>query len=51
QSYMPAQEIHILRNFTNPTISPWYEFPSSTIRTPEWDFNDKDWAKFKNQKK
>jgi hypothetical protein len=48
QSYMPAQEIHILRNYMNPTISPWYEFPLKNIRTPEWDFTENDWAKFKD---
>ncbi len=39
QSYMPAQEIQILRNPTNPDISPWYELPESGILdTPEWRF-------------
>ncbi len=39
QSYMPAQDIHILRNLTDKNLSPWYEVPeSSTISTPEWTF-------------
>jgi hypothetical protein len=38
QSYMPAQDIHVLRN---PTVdeSPWYEVTGNTsIVTPEWVF-------------
>ena len=40
QSYMPAQDIHILVNYNNPTISPWYELnpTSEKISTPEWTF-------------
>lgn len=39
QSYMPAQSIHILKNPTNPTLSPWYEMPTTrVIETPEWNF-------------
>ena len=39
QSYMPAQDIHILKNPMNPTLSPWYELNSSEIiDTPEWKF-------------
>ena len=39
QSYMPAQDIHILKNPTNPGLSPWYELESnSLIFTPEWTF-------------
>ncbi|MEQ1797179.1 MAG: DUF4846 domain-containing protein [Lacibacter sp.] len=39
QSYMPAQDIHILQNLGNKTLSPWYKAPeSSTISTPEWTF-------------
>lgn len=43
QSYMPAQEIHIVRNFQNPGISPWYEIPDDgVIDTPEWTFGTAD---------
>jgi len=39
QGYMPAQDIHILKNPLNKTLSPWYElkeiFP---LVTPEWIF-------------
>lgn len=39
QSYMPAQETQILKNFNNPTISPWYYSNfKDTLRTPEWIF-------------
>ena len=39
QSYMPAQEIHILKNFNNPITSPWYTTKQLEIlRTPEWVF-------------
>jgi len=39
QSYMPAQDIHILQNLSDKTLSPWYKAPeTSTISTPEWTF-------------
>lgn len=40
QSYMPAQDIHVLINKSNPAISPWYELDATAeqINTPEWDF-------------
>lgn len=38
QSFMPAQEIHVLRNPENPDGSPWYSLPSSALVTPEWTF-------------
>lgn len=39
QSYMPAQEIHILVNKENHELSPWYEVPEDGIlQTPEWGF-------------
>jgi len=47
QSYMPAQDIHILKNFTELNISPWYsvEFGDSLI-TPQWDFYATDLKRF-----
>ena len=43
QSYMPAQEIQILKNPNNQNISPWYSLGKSTIlNTPEWTFSDTD---------
>jgi hypothetical protein len=40
QSYMPAQEIHILKNPTNESLSPWYEedFDEELV-TPEYTFS------------
>ncbi len=40
QSYMPAQDIHILQNFNNEEYSPWYSVEECVgeIRTPEWTF-------------
>lgn len=39
QSYMPAQEIHILRNPGDPAGGAWYEWQAGTeLRTPEWTF-------------
>ncbi|PSJ72677.1 hypothetical protein C7N43_33030 [Sphingobacteriales bacterium UPWRP_1] len=39
QSYMPAQEIHLLQNPGNSGLSPWYsaQFTGDLI-TPEWTF-------------
>jgi Domain of unknown function (4846) len=39
QSYMPAQEIHVLNNPVNEKISPWYEVSDTEkIITPEYIF-------------
>jgi len=40
QSYMPAQDIHIVNNPRDAAISPWYEsnVPDTYIQTPEWTF-------------
>ncbi len=40
QSYMPAQDIHVLKNPMNGDLSPWYEVTAdnSFIYTPEWLF-------------
>jgi len=48
QSYMPAQEIHILKNPQNPQLSPWYsENFGDILYTPEWIFQKKDLKKFR----
>lgn len=40
QSYMPAQDIHILINLEDAENSPWYKFPSGNLlKTPEWRFS------------
>jgi hypothetical protein len=39
QSYMPAQDIHVLQNPTNENLSPWYEVnDNDIIQTPEYSF-------------
>jgi len=39
QSFMPAQELHILKNNSNYTISPWYKYENGEIlETPVWTF-------------
>lgn len=39
QSYMPAQDIHVLQNPANKTLSPWYEVTDAEeIFTPEYVF-------------
>ena len=39
QGYMPAQDIHVLKNYADPGLSPWYSiadfFP---LHTPQWQF-------------
>lgn len=47
QSYMPAQEIHILKNPVNEEISPWYELDiEDRLYTPEWTFARDDFRRF-----
>ena len=39
QSYMPAQDIHVVKNPANKNLSPWYEVNrDEAVITPEWDF-------------
>lgn len=39
QSYMPAQNIHILKNPNNNSLSPWYTLKEGEVlETPEWNF-------------
>jgi len=48
QSYMPAQDIHILQNPMNDGISPWYSNQfMGTLITPEWRFEKGDLKRFK----
>lgn len=48
QSYMPAQEIHILKNTGEPSMSPWYRAreAASKLETPEWTFCSSDLRRF-----
>ena len=38
QSFMPAQEIHILKNYGDESISPWYKNSITELNTPQWSF-------------
>ncbi len=39
QSYMPAQNIHVLKNLNAGDLSPWYKLKENeTLKTPEWQF-------------
>ena len=49
QSYMPAQEIHILKNFNDKELSPWYSISQikDKLKTPEWEFSNNELKRFK----
>jgi hypothetical protein len=40
QSYMPAQEMHVLVNPNDEDLSPWYRIPDGDLVTPEWTFRN-----------
>jgi hypothetical protein len=41
QSFMPAQDIHVLKNPNDAGLSPWYDLAfGETLQTPEWQFKD-----------
>ena len=47
QSYMPAQDIQILKNYNDESISPWYSVDfGDVLNTPEWKFNKGDLKRF-----
>ena len=47
QSYMPAQEIHVLKNNNNEEINPWYSTNiENTLITPEYIFTKNDLYRF-----
>ncbi len=48
QSYMPAQDIHVLKNRQDRELSPWYVVdPASELVTPEWIFEWGDLTRFR----
>ena len=50
QSFMPAQEIHVLTNPGDARLSPWYAADFGTIlRTPEWTFASGDLKRFRDE--
>ena len=47
QSYMPAQDIHVLANPADSRLSPWYALEGAgELRTPEWTFQREDLKRF-----
>lgn len=48
QSYMPAQQIHLLVNPNDNAISPWYRLKKADkwLKTPEWTFQMSDLMRF-----
>ncbi len=47
QSYMPAQDIHLLNNPASIDGSPWYRIPDDgLLRTPEWTFKTSELRRF-----
>lgn len=47
QSYMPAQDIQLLRNPNDARLSPWYPLDfGETLYTPEWTFTSKELSRF-----
>ncbi len=47
QSYMPAQDFHILRNPMNRALSPWYTADfGEVLITPEWKFSRNSLKRF-----
>jgi uncharacterized protein DUF4846 len=50
QSYMPAQQFHVLKNLADPQLSPWFDttaLDGAGIATPEWKpFTRKDARRF-----
>ncbi|MBL6963617.1 MAG: DUF4846 domain-containing protein [Bacteroidetes bacterium] len=47
QSYMPAQEIHVLVNPNDEGYSPWYKLrENEDLLTPEWTFRQSDLKSF-----
>ena len=48
QSYMPAQELQILKNPNSSSLNPWYATDFGTIlKTPEWSFSSTQLKRFK----
>ncbi len=47
QSYMPAQNIHLLRNLNDLNISPWYNLKGTDLLlSPEWTFKKSQLKRF-----
>ena len=50
QSYMPAQDMHVLKNPKNIKLSPWYRESEmkKEIETPEWKFHSGQFRRFRS---
>ena len=49
QSYMPAQDIHILKNPNNKEMTPWYSYRfEGELVTPEWTFSKDQLVRFED---
>lgn len=47
QGFMPAQQIHVLKNPGYPNLNPWYPVDfGETLITPEWTFTKQDHRRF-----
>ena len=47
QSYMPAQEIHLLKNAENENLNPWYEEDfGDVLNTPQFSFSRNELMRF-----
>lgn len=50
QSYMPAQEAHVLRNPGDAALGPWYRpTADGSLETPEWSFPAGSHRRFREQ--
>ena len=48
QSYMPAQDVHVLINPSDSALSPWYrDVRRGNLETPEWSFPPQSARRFK----
>ena len=52
QSFVPAQDMHILVNPLDSRAGPWYPAPAegeTTLRTPEWTFSFGELMRFRGE--
>ena len=50
QSYMPAQELQVLKNPDDAKLSPWYSSDfGEVLQTPEWTFRKTDLKRFREE--
>lgn len=47
QGFMPAQQVHVLKNPSDAALSPWYDAAlGDVLETPEWTFQKGDLKRF-----